>query len=215
MRVVRHHERAPSSEPLRTQREILRHLWKVPAVPLVLFLSIGVFLFNHALHNWLPALLASGGMTMAQAGLWAAVPTIVGLAGSLLIPRLATPDRRFRILAMLCIASALASVLLHSQAPVAMTSGLILQGIARSSLMTVLILTLVELPGIGERNVGTASGLFFAAAEVGGMLGPLTLGVLYDLTGGFSAGLYFLTAIALLMFASVRRLERLARPEPG
>ena len=116
---------------------------------------------------------------------------------------------------MLCIASALASVLLHSQAPVAMTSGLILQGIARSSLMTVLILTLVELPGIGERNVGTASGLFFAAAEVGGMLGPLTLGVLYDLTGGFSAGLYFLTAIALLMFASVRRLERLARPETG
>jgi len=87
----------------------------------------------------------------------------------------------------------------------------LLQGIARSSLMTVLILTLVELPGIGERHAGTASGLFFSAAEVGGVLGPLSLGVFYDLTGAFSAGLYALAAVAAAMALAVSRLRRLAR----
>src|SRR3546814_7932670 len=68
--------------------------------------------------------------------------------------------------------------------------GLVLQGIARSSLMTVAILTLVETRGVGEKQAGTASGLFFAAAEIGGAGGPILLGVLYDATGGFDAGLY-------------------------
>lgn len=192
------------------QGQVLSLLMKQPAVRLLLAMSVGVFLFNHGLNNWLPELLRSGGMTLINAGYWAAIPTIVGIAGSLLIPRLATPGRRFDILIILSLCAAGASLLLHLQSDLPLFAGLILQGIARSTLMTVLILTLVELPGIGDRYAGVASGLFFSAAEVGGVLGPLSLGFLYDLTGGFDAGLYMLTGIAIAMALAGRRLKSLA-----
>lgn len=199
------------SEPGVPQTRMIRDLVGQPAVILVLLMSIGVFLFNHGLNNWLPELLHAGGMTITEAGYWAAIPTVIGLAGSLLIPRLATPGRRFPILIGLSISAALASLLLQFASEPMLFTGLLLQGIARSSLMTVLILTLVELPGIGERYAGVASGLFFSAAEVGGVLGPVTLGLLYDATGGFSAGLYLLTSIAVLLAIGSARLRKLAQ----
>lgn len=86
-----------------------------------------------------------------------------------------------------------------------------LQGIARSSLMTVLILTLVELPEIGERYAGVASGLFFSAAELGGVMGPLTLGLLYTPGSGFGSGLTLLTVITLTMILGSALLRQRAQ----
>ena len=186
--------------------QILKRLASDPTVLLVLFMGIGVFMFNHGMNGWLPELLAHGGMSLIEAGYWAAIPTIIGIAGSLLIPRLATPGRRFHILLLLASAAMVASVLLQFRSEPLMFTGLLLQGIARSSLMTVLILILVELPGIGDRYAGVASGLFFSAAEIGGVLGPVTLGVLYDLTGDFTAALLLLTTIALFLMYGTRIL---------
>ena len=73
--------------------------------------------------------------------------------------------------------------------------------------MTVLVLTLVELPGIGEKYVGVATGLFFSAAEIGGVLGPVSLGLLYDFTGSFNTGLYLLTAIAIALALGAQKLK--------
>ena len=67
-------------------------------------------------------------------------------------------------------------------------TGLVLQGFVRGGLTIILVLTLVEMPGVQERYAGTASGLFFSAAEVGGVAGPLTLGILFDVTGGSRLG---------------------------
>ena len=195
-----------------SQTAVMRELLMQRAVRVVLVMSVGVFLFNHGLNNWLPELLKGHGMTAIEAGYWAALPTVVGVIGSLLIPRLATPERRFAILAALCGAALVASLLLQAHGEFSLTTGLILQGIARSSMMTVLILTLVELPGIGEQRAGVASGMFFSAAEIGGVLGPLGLGVAYELSGGFSSGLLALSVVAGgLVLASVY-LGRLARP---
>ncbi|HIG40702.1 MAG TPA: MFS transporter [Gammaproteobacteria bacterium] len=202
--------RQTSSQQL-PQVQVLRLLIRQPAVVVVLLMSIGVFLFNHGLNNWLPELLRSGGMSLTEAGYWAAIPTIIGLVGSLTIPRLATPQRRFHILIGLSLLAAGASILLRFEAEPLLFSGLVLQGIARSSLMTILVLTLVELPGIGERYIGVATGLFFSAAEVGGVLGPLSLGLLYDLTHGFDAGLTMLTAIAIAIAFGAGKLKKLSR----
>ena len=78
-------------------------------------------------------------------------------------------------------------------------------------LIGVLILTLVELPEIGEKRAGTASGMFFTAAEMGGLVGPLTLGILYDPTLGFSSGLIFLSVISGGMIVGALLLGRSAR----
>ena len=62
--------------------------------------------------------------------------------------------------------------------------------------MTVLILVLMEVRGVDARHTGAAVGLFFSAAEIGGVLGPLTIGAASDLTGGFAAGIWILGAVS-------------------
>ena len=192
------------------QREVFGSLLRQNPIRLMLAMSIGVFLISHGFTNWLPEMLVDGGMDAKSAGYWAAIPTLVGIVGALSIPRLATPGRRFRILTTLIAMLVVATVLLQFRQPLLLALGLVLQGIVRTSLMTVMILTLVELPGVGERNAGTASGLYFAAAEIGGMLGPVTIGVLFDLTHGFSAGLALFTLIALALLVGVHTLRRMA-----
>ena len=198
-------------ETKKSQIEVVFELIKKPAVILVLILSACVFTFNHGLNNWLPELLKSHGFSSVFSGYLAALPIFVGIIGSLVIPRLAIPTRRFKILFLLCFAAFLSSLLLQFVSLNVLVPGLILQGIARASLMTVLILTLVELPEIGEKRAGTASGMFFSAAEMGGLLGPLTLGILYDPSLGFSSGLIFLSVISGFMIIGALLLGRSAR----
>jgi cyanate permease len=202
-------ERLAVSDRGQGQWMVFRGLLRLPAVRAVLVMAVGAFFFNHGLNNWLPEILRRGGMTASQAGYWAAIPTAVGVLGSLLIPRLAIPARRQKILFILILAAGISTLLLQSAGnALPLTLGLILQGLSRSSLMTVLMLLLVETPGVGSRHAGAAGGLFFSAAEVGGVLGPLTLGALSDLTGGFSAGLYLLTGICCLLIVLLLRLGR-------
>jgi len=194
-----------------SSRRAILELLGDPAVRLLLLLAVGAFLFNHGLNNWLPELLRSSGLSVVQAGYWAAFPLLVGIIGSLTIPRLATPPRRVQIIFLLCAAAAVVSLMLQFHDPVSLTVTLFLQGLVRSALMTVLVLTLMELPSLDERNRGVASGLFFSAAEVGGVLGPLGLGILYDMTGGFDAALYALAAVTGAMALAATALSPLLR----
>jgi cyanate permease len=206
-------EARPSGGPQQTQREIIRHLVGLPPVQLLLAMSVCIFAFNHGLNSWLPELLRHDGLSASESGYWATVPTAVGIAGSLLIPRLATPSRRFVILAALALFAAASTILLHAAPGPLLVLGLVAQGIARSSLMTVAMLALVETRGVGERHAGVAGGLFFSAAEVGGAGGPIVLGALYDITGDFDAGLWMLTALAVLLFLGALRLRSIDATE--
>lgn len=178
------------------------------SVKVLLVMAVGAFLINHGLNNWLPELLRNNSWSLAEASYWAALPMAIGILSSLIIPRLATPERRFKILTGLCISACLASLTLMIPGNEYLIASLVMQGFVRASLMTVLILTLMELPSIKSNESGTASGLFFSAAEVGGVLGPLGLGILYDVTGGFSAGLYTLAAIAAAMAIGAMNLSK-------
>jgi CP family cyanate transporter-like MFS transporter len=195
-----------------SQLQVFRLIAKEPTVAIVLAMSIGVFLVSHGLSNWLPEILHTGGMSYTQAGYWAAIPTVIGIAGSLLIPRLATPERRFNILIGLCLCAAASSFLLQFSDGPALFAGLFLQGLTRAALMTILILILVELPSIGERYAGVASGFFFSAAQVGGVLGPLTMGLFFDRYAGFTQSLYFLTFVALVTGVGAVGLKRSVKP---
>ncbi|MDH3582021.1 MAG: MFS transporter, partial [Hyphomicrobiales bacterium] len=190
---------------------VVRDLLGIRTVRLIMIMSVGIFVINHGLNNWLPEILRAKNMSAAQAGYWAALPTIVGLAGSLLIPRLATPQRRGFILMGLCVAALVATLLLQADPGGLLIGGLILQGIARSSLTTVAILTLVETPQIGETRAATASGMFFSAAEVGGASGPLMVGVMHATTGSFQPALGFLTGVAGLLLIGAYQLHAARR----
>lgn len=199
----------------RPQLSVTSELFALPGVRMLLGMSVGTFLMSHGLANWLPELLRFRGMTKVEAGYWSAIPTAVGVCAVLLIPSLAIPARRFRILFALVGAAGIATLCLQLDARASLLAGLLLQGTAATALTTILVLTLVELPGVGEQRAGTASGLFFSAAQVGGVLGPLGLGALYDLTGGFAAGLAFLTLTALAVATGVVRLRGIATSRSG
>ncbi|MEC8260615.1 MAG: MFS transporter, partial [SAR324 cluster bacterium] len=76
------------------------------------------------------------------------------------------------------------------------------------SMMTILLLVLMEIPEVGAKNSGSAGGMFFAAAEIGGVLGPLGLGVLSEWTGNFQGALGGLTFVCLLLILLLSLLQR-------
>ncbi|MEM9199053.1 MAG: MFS transporter [Pseudomonadota bacterium] len=185
--------------------EILR----LPTVRLILIMSVGIFFLNHALNNWLPEMLRQRGLSASEAGYWAAIPTLVGIAGALVIPRLATPERRLWIMTALFAAAFLASLLLQRDPGLPLIVGLALQGIARSSMMTIAILLLMETRGVPPERLGLAGGMFFTTAEIGGVLGPFTFGLLAEWSGGFALSLAALSAVAVALLGLIALLRRL------
>jgi MFS transporter, CP family, cyanate transporter len=177
-------------------------------VVILLGVGVGVFFINHALNNWLPELLRHAGMDAVNAGTWASIPTAVGLVASVLLPRFATPERRFAILAALFTGCLLASLLLQLSPGPLLILGLAMMGIARGTMITVALLVLVELPSIPKERLGLAGGVFFAAAEIGGVMGPLVFGILVDATGGFAVALVSVSAISVTLLAMTALLAR-------
>jgi CP family cyanate transporter-like MFS transporter len=190
-------ERRIAAEPRRSQLKQFATLMRIPVVRIVLLMSVGIFFFNHGLNNWLPEILRTGGMAPAAAGFWASVPMAVGIVAALLIPRYATGSRRLNVLLALFLSAGAATLMLRADAGPLLAIGLTLQGIARGAMMAVAVLVLIESAGVGKRDAGLAGGMFFSAAEIGGVLGPLTIGYVSEATGGFSIPLGLLTAITV------------------
>ncbi len=200
-----------AAEPRRSQFSVFGELLSHPAIRIILVLSVGMFFFNHSLNNWLPEILRVGGMDLKTAGIWSSIPTLVGIAAALTIPRMAIPERRYGILAVLILCGMSASLLLHLEQGAGLGLGLILQGITRGTIGSIIVLILMETKGVGSRAMGAAAGLYFSVGEVGGVLGPLTVGMLSDATGGFSAPLFMLTGVSLFMLIMLGLLRRLNR----
>ena len=204
-------ERRIAAEPNDPQFAVFSELLRVPAIRLMLIISVGIFFFNHSLNNWLPQILRHGGMDAVTAGYWSSVPTVVGMVGALIIPRLATPTRRYMILFGL-IGSACAAVLLIRTMDVGVLPiGLVLQGLVRGSMSSIAILFLMETKGVNARVMGAAGGMYFSAGEIGGVLGPLSVGAMFDATGGFSAPLLMLSGACVMLALLLARLRAVSR----
>ena len=160
-------------------------------------MGIGIFFFGHGLNNWLPEILVSHGMDSVTAGFWASGPTLVGIVASLIIPRLATPQFRMKILCGLFVSAFLATIFLQTADNEMLIFAVILQGVAKGAMMTIVILILLDMKEVSSGRTGLAGGLFFSTAEIGGVLGPVTIGVLSDYTGGFAASLWMLSGICI------------------
>jgi cyanate permease len=200
-------ERRRASAAAQPQRHVFLELLRSPALRTVLYLALGTFFFGHALTNWLPEILRFGGMDVASAGFWASVPVVIGIGGALLFPRLAIPSRRMTILAGLFAAQMAAPLLINWGTGGALAAGLLCQGLARGSLSIIVVLVLMELREVDSARMGAAAGLYFTAGEIGGVLGPLTIGTLYDLTGNFAAALDALAALCLWQLLLLSRLR--------
>ena len=192
-----------------SQLAVFARLLRLRVVQLTLLMGIGIFFFNHALNNWLPEILRAGGMDAVRAGHWAAIPTAVGIVGALTIPRLATGSRRLGIMVVLALCAGVATLFIPASGWI-LALGLVLQGIARGAMMAVALMILMGAKEIGPRLMGAAGGLFFTAAEIGGVLGPLTVGWLAERSGGFTAPLWMLfgDCVILILLAVIAARSR-------
>lgn len=174
--------------------KIFSILIRMKVVQIVLIMCFGSFLFSHGLYNWLPEILRSGGMTAAKAGFMASLPVAIGIVATVIVPRLAIPNRRIPMLVGVLMVTAASAILVGTSKGALLNLGLIFVALSRS-ISPIVMLILMDFPQVGSQRMGAAGGLFFTAGEIGGVFGPLFVGVAADVTGGFGGGLLILAVI--------------------
>ncbi len=194
------------TDPLVFDHGQLRAMLKDRNVLIILVIGAGIFTIDHGLRNWIPEIIRSAGWTPAEAGHLAVIPVVMGIVGALTFPRLATPVRRLAVLRTLFGLSVAGCLLISVGSTLTIIAGLVLTGLASGTMMTVAILTLIEQAAVGPQRSGLAGGLYFSAAEIGGVTGPVLIGVMRDLTGGFQLALVFLAALGAALIALSGRL---------
>mgnify|MGYP001816693191 CR=1 FL=1 len=174
---------------------------------LLLGVGAGVFTIDHGLRNWLPEILISSGLSAEQAGYMASIAVVSGVVGALVFPAMAEAQRRRKVLMWMFVFSAAGCILLQGWSYPLLVAGLMLTGAASGAMMTISILTLIEQDYVGPERAGIAGGIFFSFAEIGGVSGPVILGLLHDYTGGFTASLYLLAVMAVFLCVLVHLLR--------
>ncbi len=174
---------------------------------LLLVLAVGTFAVNHGLNAWQPTYLEEAGFTLAAAGRWTAVGTLCGLLTALIVPGLSRPGARRIALAALLLAGAagLAGMTVLDAGPLLAASWV--TAMARAPVLPLMMLLLMEQPGVGARHLGLGAGLLFAAAEIGGFGGPALLGAVRDLAGGLAPSMLGMALVSLLMVAIIVRVR--------
>ena len=191
------------------QIKVFLELFNLIPVRVIMLMGICIFLYNHGLSNWMYEILQTRGLGLERSGYWASIPTVIGILGSLSIPKMASPKFRFWILAGLFVSAGTSVILLKSNSETILLIGLALKGITQGSMMTILLLILMEIPKVGSRYFGSAGGLVFASAEIGGVLGPLSIGILSNIEGSFQSGLTMLSLVCIVLFVLVFVLKHL------
>lgn len=98
---------------------------------------------------------------------WTGLPALIIIPAALLVPRLATPERRLKVLFGLTLMGMLGTAILASQSLEWLVVAMVLHGISRGCLFPVTMLTLMEVKGLGTEKMGMASGLLFTASDAG------------------------------------------------
>ncbi len=182
-----------------------RALAAQPIVRFVLLLAVLNFVVVHGIGQWLVGILVASGWSQGQAGYWAAFGMIGSLVGTFVLPRAATPERRLFLMIAVLFGGALAAVCLVSTNPVVLAPALLTGGGARSVLMPILLMILMDHRSVGPSRIAAATGLYLAVAQVGGVAGPILTGFLSDSSGGFGlplavhVGVMILTAAILVL----------------
>jgi cyanate permease len=187
--------------------EVFGQLIRIRNVRILLVMGLFSFAIIHGISSWLPKILENSGMAAAKAGWSAALAIATGIPSILILPSVVPPRSRGNVIAAFAILTAVHLFL------VMLTSGMLLYiilsvlGFIIAPFMALLLLLLMDSPGVEISHMGSAGGMFFCVAEIGGFTGPLVLGILVDATGTFMSGAVFLAALCLAMAGLTRVLE--------
>jgi len=180
---------------------VFSSLIKIRNVRILLVMGLLSFAIGHGFSSWLPKILEDNGMSAAQAG-WAAALTIAaGIPSILILPTVVPPRFRGRIIAVFAMLTTINLVLVMKISGTALYLGLASLGFISAPFMALLLLILMDSPGVETRHMGSAGGMFFCVAEIGGFTGPFIMGILVDATGTFMTGALFLAGLCMALAA--------------
>ena len=176
---------------------------------IILILGTSSMFLIHGISGWLPKIISSKGININFSSFLASIPLFIGIISALIIPRFSNNKTRIIILLMLFLNAILALFLLQSLTLHIFIFGLILLGISTGSLLSLLLNHLSETKDISYNNMGIAGGLFFAIIEIGGVLGPFSIGIIYDYYTDFNIALSFYALLITLMIVPLYILKKL------
>ena len=185
---------------------VLEGLMKVLNVRIILLCGLLAFGIGHGFFAWLPKILEAKGFSPTFAGIGSATPFIASIPAVLTIPRSVPAHFRGKIIALLAVLVVI-SILWVVATPLPPIVGLLLYGASGTCLMPLLVLTLMEIPEVASKYLGSAIGVFFCVAEIGGFFGPFVVGYLVDVTGGFLSGAFFLSGLSVIILALMLPLK--------
>ena len=119
---------------------------------------------------------------------------------------LLSPEPRIIILFL---NAAFSVLLIQNNLGIYLIIGLIFLGITWGPLIAILLTHLTDTKIIQSKQAGLAGGLFFTMAEIGGIIGPVSIGIIYDYSNNFNTALSFYSFILVVMIIPVILLKRL------
>ncbi|MFC2066601.1 CynX/NimT family MFS transporter [Chloroflexota bacterium] len=178
--------------------KVFTDLIRIRDVQLILLIGFLSFAIIHGFDNWLPKILETNGLSPASAGFVSSIHLIAAIPAILVIPRLVAPRLRGRVMALMSLVTA-AAILIVVMAPDNLfIIGLLLYGPSAFPISAIVMLILMEIPEVGSRYMGSAAGMFFCVAEIGGFAGPYIAGAIRDMTGNFLAVAFFIAGLSVI-----------------
>ena len=152
----------------------------------------------YAMFTWLPVRLVDAGAGDARAGAMLALFAGIGIVPSLLIPMLLGRIGRAGLIAAGCVGFFAAGYTGLLLAPMTLTMlWIVLAGLGGGGFP--LVLTLFGLRSATPASAGALAGFAQGIGYLAAASGPLLVGLLHDLTGGWTAPFGFLGVTLLLM----------------
>lgn len=188
---------------------VLSDLFRNKYVRRILLSGLLSFGIMHGYSSWLPKILEDTGMSPVHAGYASALPFLTSIPAVLIFPRFVSGDQRDLLTGVLALIAGF-SILWVVVFKWPVVIGLLLFGMSGPCLMPLLVLSLMESPEVAAKYLGSATGVFFCVAEIGGFFGPFFVGYLVDYFGNFNAGGVTLAGAGLLIFLLMSRKKKIS-----
>ena len=151
-------------------------------------LSIIFFFINHSMGAWAPSMLIDKNFSITQAGYITSICTIISLLSLILITSLFPKSKRKEAIIYILVICSIGCIGIGFSSGYLLIGSILLVTIFKIALMPLSTLILMEHKDIGPQKIGTAAGMFFASAEIGGFGGPFIIGLLRELTDSHQTG---------------------------
>ncbi|MHA1925777.1 MAG: MFS transporter [Candidatus Thorarchaeota archaeon] len=188
-------------------RELVTTLLGSKQVWLVSIIGSAGFFTFYGFANWLPTLLEAKGMNPVDAGFWASLPSWLGLIGSVILPGMATPGSRKPVIIVMYLIQGISILVSGISFGAPLLVALIVYGLLSGANLPLMLVVMMDLPEVGAEYTGVASGLFFSIGASIGVIGPILVGFLTEITSSFLPSVVLLAIYVeiMILFALVMK----------